>query len=89
MEYHFPLWAGSPTSHLAQLDAVETKAFNIIGISRDEAESMGLSLRHRRRVGGLSVFSHLISGLARPLRALSPSPRYLQDACGPPATPSE
>ena len=59
-----PLWAGSPASHLAQLDAVETKAIKIIGISYDEAESMGLSLCHRRQVGSLSVLFHLLSGLA-------------------------
>ena len=35
----------------------------IIGISRDEAESLGLSLSHRRQVGGLSVFYRLLSGL--------------------------
>ena len=53
-----------PASHLAQLDAVETKAFKIIGISRDEAESMGLTLRHCRQVGCLSVFYLLLSGFA-------------------------
>uniref|UniRef100_A0A8C4WTM6 B(0,+)-type amino acid transporter 1 n=1 Tax=Eptatretus burgeri TaxID=7764 RepID=A0A8C4WTM6_EPTBU len=37
-----------------KLDAVETKAFKIIGISRDEADSMGLSLSHRRQVSSLS-----------------------------------
>ena len=52
------------SSHLAQLDAVETKAFKIIGFSHDEAEFMGLSLSHRRQVSGLSVFYHLFSGLA-------------------------
>ena len=41
---------------LLSLNAMETRAFKIIGISRDEAESMGLSLRHRRQVGGLFVF---------------------------------
>ena len=30
MEYCSPLWAGAPASHLAQLDAVETKAIKII-----------------------------------------------------------
>ena len=44
MEYCSPLWAGAPASHLSRLHAVETKAFRIIGISRDEAESLGLSL---------------------------------------------
>ena len=53
------------TSHPVQLDAVETKAFKIIGISpRDEDESMGLSLHHHRQVGGPSVFYFLLSGLA-------------------------
>ena len=47
MEYCSPLLAGSPTSHLSLLDVVETTAFNIIGSSHDEAESMGLSLHPR------------------------------------------
>ena len=83
------LWAGSPASHLAQLDAVETKAFKIIGVCHDEAETMGLSLCHRRQVCGLSIFFHLISDLAP--SALSvlcpPPPRYPKDTRGPPATP--
>ena len=37
MEHCSPLWAGTPASHLAQLDTVETKAFKIIGISGDVA----------------------------------------------------
>ena len=64
VEYCSPLWAGDPASHLAQLDAVEAKAFKIIGISRDEAESMSLSFHHRRQVGGRSVFHRLLPGLA-------------------------
>ena len=44
MEYCSPLWTGAPTSHLSRLHAVETNAFRITGISRDEAESLGLSL---------------------------------------------
>jgi len=60
MEYCSPLWAGAPASHLSRLHAVETKAFRIIGFSHDEAESLGLSLSHRRQVGGLSVFSRLL-----------------------------
>ena len=44
MEYCTPLWAGAPTSHRSQFHAVETKEFRIIGISHDEAESLGLSL---------------------------------------------
>ena len=66
MEYCSPLWAGAPASHLSRLHAVETKAFQIIGFSHDEAESVGLSLSHRRQVGGLSVFYRLLFGLASP-----------------------
>ena len=64
MEYCSPLWAGAPASHLSRLHAVETEAFWIIGISCDEAESLGLSLSHRRQIGGLSVFHCLLSSLA-------------------------
>ena len=71
MEYCTSLWAGVPASHLSRLHAVETKAFWIIGISRNEAESLGLSLSHRRLVGGLSVFYRLLSSLAPPC-SLSP-----------------
>ncbi len=60
--------AGYPTSHLVQLIAVETKAFNIIEISRDEAESMGLPLHHNRQVVGLSVFHLLFHIPSRPLQ---------------------
>ena len=66
MEYCSPLWAGAPAFHLSRLHAAETKAFRITGISRDEAESLGLSLCHCRQVGGLSVFYRLLSGLAPP-----------------------
>ena len=52
MECCVPHWAGSPASHLAQFNAMETKAFKTIGISRDEAESMGLSLCHRQVSAG-------------------------------------
>ena len=55
MEYCSPLWGDDPASHLAQPHAVETKAFRIIGISHDEAESSGLSLSHHRQVGGLCL----------------------------------
>ena len=73
MEYCSPLWAGAPASHLSRLHAVETRAFKIIGISRNEAESLGLSLNHRRLVGGLSVFYRLLSSLAPPaLSAICP-----------------
>ena len=64
MEYCSPLWAGAPAAHLSRLHAVETRAFRIIGISHDEAESVGLSLSQRRQVGGLSVFYRLLSSLA-------------------------
>ena len=88
MEYCSPLWAGAPASHLSRLQAVETMAFRINGISRDEAESLGLSLSHRRQVGGLSVFFRLISGLTLPLPALSAMCPliFLQGAQGPPTT---
>ena len=86
MEYCSPLWAGAPDSHLSRLDAVETKDFRIIGISRDEAESLGLSLSHRRLVGGLSVFYRLLSSLA-PLLSLRFVPTtFPQGAQGPPTT---
>ena len=86
MEYCSLLLAGSPASHLAKLDAVEI--FKIIGISRDEAESMGLSLRHRRQVGGLSVFPHLLSGVApSAISMLCPTSRFLQGTNGPQSTP--
>uniref|UniRef100_A0A8C4N128 Uncharacterized protein n=1 Tax=Eptatretus burgeri TaxID=7764 RepID=A0A8C4N128_EPTBU len=67
MEYCSPLRAGAPASHLSRLHAVETKAFRIIGISRDEAESLSLSLSHRRQVGGLSNFHSLFSRQVGPL----------------------
>ena len=46
IEYCSPLCAGAPASELSLLHAVETKAFRIIGISHDEAESLGISLSH-------------------------------------------
>ena len=80
MEYCSPLWAGAPASHLSRLQAMETKAFRIIGISRNEAESLGLSLSHRRLVSGLSVFYHLLSILALP--ALSAiCPHHISTGC--------
>ena len=94
MEYCSPLWAGALASHLSWLHAVETKALRIIGICHDEAECLGLSFSHCRQVGGLSVFCHLISGLAPPCSVCdtSPSPLPLpifpQGAQGPPANPS-
>ena len=76
------------TSHLAQLEAVETKAFKIIGISHDEAESMGLSHSHLRQVGGLSVFYHLFSDLVPSvLPMLSPPLTFMLGARSPPSIP--
>jgi len=58
MEYCSTLWAGSPASRFAHLDAVETNACKIIEISHDEAESMGLSLHHHIHIGGLCLRPH-------------------------------
>ena len=74
MEYFSPIWTGSPASHLAQLDASEANAFKIIGLPRAEAEAMGLSLRHHRQVGGLSVFDCLLAGLVPSVRFVLCSP---------------
>ena len=92
MEYCSPLWAGTPASNLAHLDAVETKAFKIIGISHDEVESMCISLFHHRQVGGLFVFFSIFFWSCTticPLCALSPPPHpmLMQSAHGPPETP--
>ena len=76
MEYCSPLWAGAPASHLSRLHAVKTKAFRIIGIYCNVAESLGLSLSHRRQVGGLSFFHSLHSGLT--------PPPALSEICPPP-----
>ena len=70
MGYCSLLWAGAPASHLSQLHTVETKAFQFIGISCDEAVSLGLSLSQRRLVAGLYVFYRLLSSLAHPLLSL-------------------
>ena len=80
MEYCSPLWAGAPASHLSWLHAVETNAFRIIGISRDEAEPLGLSLSHCRQVGGLSVFYRLLSGLT-PLTVSAICPHQISTRC--------
>ena len=64
MEYCSPLWSGDPASNFARLHAVETKTLQIIDISLAEAESLGFSRCQRRQVGGLSIFYHLLSGLA-------------------------
>ena len=86
MEYCSPLWAGGPTSQLSRLHAVETKAFKIIGISCDKAESLGLSLSHQKKVGGLYVLYHLLYGLV-PLLCLSYVPSHISATQGPLATP--
>ena len=86
MEYCSPLWAGAPTSHLSRLHAAEIKAFRIIGFSRDEAESLGLSLSHSRQVIDVSVF-YCLSGLTPLLCLPSVLPIFPQDAQSPPAKP--
>ena len=89
IEYCSLLWAGAPTSRISKLHTVETKAFRIIGISCDEAESLGLSLSYRRQIGGLSVFYHFLSGLA-PLPALleiCPPPPHLRSLAWMPQIP--
>ena len=86
MEYCSTLWADPPALHLAQLDTVETKAYEIIGISFDEAESMGLSLCHHTKVGGLSVFYHLLSGFVPSALSVFCPPRFLQGSHGPAST---
>ena len=48
----------------------------LIAISHGEAESLGLSLSHRRQVGGLSVFYRLLSGLATLCFVCDLSPPY-------------
>ena len=78
------LLARALASHLSRFHAVETKVFGIIGISCDEAESLGLSLSHHRQVGGISVFYHLLSSL---LSLQYIPPIFLQGTQGPPTTP--
>ena len=46
MEYCSLLWIGAPPLHLAQIDAMETNAFKIIGISHDEAEPLYILQTH-------------------------------------------
>ena len=72
MECWSQLCTGNPVSYLSQLDTMESKAFKITGISRNEAESMGLSLHHRRQVGGLCLPPPFWSCILCPLCALSP-----------------
>ena len=79
MEYCSSFWAGTPATHLAQLDAMDPKAFKSIGISCDEAEATGLLHSQSRQVGYLSVIYHLLCGLA--LCFLS-HPRFLQGTQG-------
>ena len=62
MEYCFPLWAATQASLLAQLDAVETKAFKINGISHVEAESGLITFPISDRLV-VSVLYHLLSGI--------------------------
>ena len=64
MEYCSPLLTGAPASHLSRLHAVETKAFSIIGIDRDEAESLA---SHTLTAGRSVVFlSSTVSSLVSP-----------------------
>ena len=76
MEYCSPLWAGAPASHLSWLHAMETKAFRIIGISCDEAESLGLTLSPQ---AGRWSFCLLQSPICSP----SPLPPTLSEICPP------
>ena len=77
MEYCSPFWVGSPSSHLAELESVEIEAFNVIGISRYEADSMDLSLRHHCQVGGLCfLLPHFWTCTLYNLCALSPPGIY-------------
>ena len=77
MVYCSPLWAGAPASHLSWLNAVETKAFRIIGISCSEAESLGLSLTSGRSVVFLSsTVSSLVSPPSPLCLIYPPSPPY-------------
>jgi len=75
-------WSTALPSRLAllphMLESVETKAFKIIWMYHIETLSMGLSICHRRQVGGLSVFYRLLSGLAPfDLSVLCATPTYL------------
>jgi len=79
-------------SPLAQINTTVIKAFNIIGIACNEAESMGRSLFHHAQVGGLSVFYRHLSGLASSALSMlclstpSHTPMFLQVTHGPPST---
>ena len=87
MEYWSPLWTGIPASHLAQLVTVETNAFKIIGMSHDEAESMGHSLSQHRQIGGFSIFCQP-SGLASSTLSMRCLLQFLQGTHSPPSTSS-
>ena len=49
-----------PQHHMSVLDYVESKALNIIQISRDEAVAQGLLFSHHRQVGGLCFLPPLL-----------------------------
>ena len=90
MEYCSPLWAGAPASHLSWLHAVETKAFRIIGISRNEA--VFGSLTQSPQVGRWSFCllpsPTVSSPVSPPLLSLRFVPTsFPQGAQGPPTTP--
>ena len=79
--------AGSPAADLAHLDTGDPKAFKVIGISYDEAECQGLSLRHHTQVIGLSfslsLFYRVLSGLAPSAPSVLCPSRILQGKHGP------
>ena len=64
---------------LSRLHAVETKAFRIIGISRDEAESLGLSLSLTAGRSLVFLSSTISSPASLPLLCLSPHPESYAD----------
>ena len=79
MEYCSPLWAGAPALHLSRLCAVETKAFRIIGISHDEAESLSShSLTAGRSV--IFQFSTISSLVSPPCSVCDMSPPFFRRA---------
>uniref|UniRef100_A0A8C4PZH3 N-acetylglucosaminyl-proteoglycan 4-beta-glucuronosyltransferase n=1 Tax=Eptatretus burgeri TaxID=7764 RepID=A0A8C4PZH3_EPTBU len=89
MENCSPFWACSPSSHLAQLDDLETKAFKIIGIPHDEAVYEPLTSPSPTGRWSLCLLPPpflVLHPLPSPCSALS-TPKYLQDACGPPGSP--
>ena len=85
LEYCSPLWVGIPASHLAQLDTVETKDFQINGISNNEVGPI-TSLSQTDQWSLSSSTSFLV---LRPLlfSCLDPHPsRLLQGTHSPPST---